>query len=187
MGERARWLIGTVIAMASLVIAWLAWQYPKAPQAEVRGASGIPTTVAAASSDSRNLTPDKFQVGDCLSGPNLAKSIGKSASWPTITEVVPCNNDHIAEVYFQESNHWKKYGTSPGATSLRSEGTSTCTSAFKAYIGIPFADSTYSINAIFPTAVTWTQGDRGLECVVFAATTKSPGYVVLNQSVKGAR
>src|ERR1700730_11557078 len=109
MTEGTRWLIGTAIAAVGLVIATLAWVYPKAPAS--------PRPVSAASSANPAITArpiptigeiryTQLQVGDCLTGSNL--HLNTSGALPVLIHVVSCGQAHIAEVFFASQTYWNK-------------------------------------------------------------------------------
>ena len=65
----------------------------------------------------------------------------------------------------------------PGSAAISQDGKSACTSAFRAYVGITYAQSVYTWTNIIPDAVTWPAGDRALHCIAYYATARQPAGV----------
>ncbi len=180
MGEHVRWLIGTVIAVAALLVSFLAWQYPKAPQA-ASAASGATPGVASSASISpkptvKNVALTQVQVGDCLGGPNLVKMINTNGNyWPNTVEVTSCNVNHIGEVFFA------KGGLSE--SQANSEWEALCDNAFMSYVG---DSSEYSVYSVF--ANTAESGSSfSLQCFAIYEKSAKPGYKTLDRSIKGTK
>jgi hypothetical protein len=181
MSEHARWLIGTVIAVAGLVIGLLAWQFPKAPPA---AAPTVSSTSAAVTSSPRpspkaavqNVALTDVQVGECLGGPSMAKIISSNFNlWPDSVEAVPCNVSHVAEVFFARNNL--------SASQANNQWQTLCDTAFKAYVGVSTGDSIYT----YWTNSTQVSSGYSLQCIAFDEISTKPGYKTLDRSLKGIR
>jgi len=178
MMEHVRWLVGTLIALAGLVIALLAWQFPKERQAAPAASSSSPAATSSSrttpKSAVKNVALTRVRVGECLSGPSLVKMIATNfKDWPDSAEVVPCNASHIAEVFF-------------AGTDLRRSQVSSktdCDDAYRSYIGLSSNYSKYSWWS------QWSQTSNGysLQCFVYYQIWVKPKYKSLDRSLKGIK
>lgn len=131
------------------------------------------------------LRVTQLRVGDCLAGANM--ELNSSNPWPARTRAVACDQPHTAEVFLADNTFWPKAGPFPGDAAIARTGTSACTSAFRSYVGINYAESIYTWTNIIPDAATWPAGDRGLHCIAYYATAAQPAGVTLVRSIKGSR
>jgi Septum formation len=179
LDQGVRWLIGTAIALASLIVTWLAFQYPKSPHTENPGAAGNPTV--------GKLVYEQLQAGDCLTGSELVSALsGQEAPWPQYVEAVPCNDPHVAEVYYVNESYWQQDESFPGDDVVNKEGKALCDSAFKSYIGAAADQSIYTSNSNNPSSASWAQGDRSVQCVAYYQAPGNPEVSMLNRSIHGA-
>ncbi len=183
MGERERWLVGTVIALAGLVIALLAWLFPRSLQ--TTAAPRPNTSVTTPSSPQRSPRADPgpsarkvafndVHAGECLTGPGAAKIVEPNSNYfPDYVEVVPCNSDHIAEVFFATT----------GISKSQANSDTLCDRSFKAYTDIWPEDSMYAWGSFS------TQDVNGydLQCFAYNGTNRRPWYKTLSRSLKGIR
>jgi len=132
-----------------------------------------------------NLQLTQLQVGDCLTGANM--ELNTSDPWPKLTQAVPCNQPHTAEVFLADDNFWPQNSPFPGASKISKDGNTACDNAFQAYVGITYKKSVYTWTNIIPDASTWPSGDRALHCVAYFSTPKQPSGATLTNSIKGAR
>jgi hypothetical protein len=124
-----------------------------------RNASGTPTAV--------NSNADVFsiKVGDCLNDASASGTV-------TTAPIVPCNAPHDSEAYDAITI---KGSTFPGDQAVKDQATSGCATAFPAFIGIAYNDSSLSISYYFPTSESWANGDRQILCTVYDANAKITG------------
>jgi hypothetical protein len=96
-----------------------------------------------------------LEVGDCI------VDFDEVATWFV---VVPCTEPHDAEVFV---DHEFPDGPFPGDGEIDVTSDDLCYGAtFEEYVGLPYADSTvYSLRSR-PTADTWEQGDRTVNCIL---------------------
>jgi|SRR5580658_8179910 hypothetical protein len=187
MGEGARWLISLTVSATALIIAWLAWQYPKSSQTANPGVSGTPTVATTPLPHVANLDYDQLRAGDCLTGSNLVHILSTSNfTWPNSVEAVSCSKPHVAEVYFTNDSYWRENESYPGDNSVNNTGDATCEKEFRSYVGISYDNSIYSYDILIPSSGTWPEGDRALKCVAYYSNSGGSEAVVLNQSIKGA-
>ena len=132
-----------------------------------------------------NLQVSQLQAGDCLTGSNM--ELNTSDPWPKLTQAVPCNQPHTAEVFLANDNFWPQNSAFPGASAISKDGTAACDSAFQSYVGITYKKSIYTWTNIIPDASTWPTGDRALRCVAYYPTSKQPAGATLDRSIKGSR
>jgi hypothetical protein len=131
-----------------------------------------------------NLQLSQLQAGDCLTGANM--ELNSSDPWPKVTQAVPCNQPHTAEVFLANDNFWPQNGPFPGASTISKDGTAACDSAFQGYVGTTYKKSIYTWTNIIPDASTWPTGDRALHCVAYYSTSKQPAGATLTRSIKGS-
>jgi hypothetical protein len=151
--------------------------------------SGAATTPARSASPQTTPTVgqlqlSQLQVGDCVTGANL--QLNKTTPWPKLSQAVPCNQTHTAEVFYANNSYWAKQGSYPGNATIKKDATAACNSAFQSYVGITYSKSRYTLTYVVPAAGTWPGGDRALHCMVYYATTTQPAGVPLHKSLKGA-
>jgi hypothetical protein len=136
----------------------------------------------------RLLAYNQLQTGDCLTGANLAATLGTNNSWPTKVTSVSCDQSHLAEVYYANENYWPKSDAFPGYNTLVDQANSQCENQQAAYTGVPYAQSAkiYRENVIGPfSSDIWARGDRELVCVAYHTTTAHPNGATMTASIKG--
>lgn len=96
-------------------------------------------------------------VGDCLDDAGVADEV-------TTLPIVDCADPHDSEVFARTESTEAVY---PGAEALEQTLIDFCRGdAFTAFVGIPFAESRYATRGYFPTAQSWSNGDRELLCTL---------------------
>jgi hypothetical protein len=171
MSEGHRWLIGIVVAVASLIIAFLAWQYPKSaasPRPVSVASSTAPATTVAPTQTFGGLEYTQLQAGDCITDKIPIPFIDDS--WPSIYHVVPCSQAHTAEVFFVDKTYWNKGGSYPGDNAILNSMDTGCLKGFQSYAGVSLFDTIYQWNAIVTDASAWRDGFRGLYCFAYHST-----------------
>jgi hypothetical protein len=169
--RKQRWYIAGAVILAAAAGALIAVLIPSpAPQ---------PVT--------RLLEFSQLQTGDCLTGADVAATLGTSNSWPTKVTSVPCDQSHLAEVYYANENYWPKSEAFPSYNALVDQANSQCENQQAAYTGVPYAQSskTYRENVIGPfSSDIWARGDRELVCVAYHSTTAHPDGATMTASIK---
>jgi hypothetical protein len=164
------------ITAVSAGLYWLATGLP--PARTHAAAAGAPAAQV------QELTVDQLQAGDCLRG---ALGLGTSSPWPDVVEVVPCGQEHIAEVFYSD-NYWPDSKAFPGNAAINNQAMAKCYQAFQAYDGIMNPDSLYSFDYIAPAGrQDWGSGDRQVACIAYQPTSQHPGGEPLHRSIKGSR
>jgi eukaryotic-like serine/threonine-protein kinase len=132
------------------------------------------------------LSVTQLRVGNCVTGSDL--SLNTSKPWPTLTQVVPCNESHIGEVFFADMSYWPAAKSFPGYTTIANAYSAECSKQFNSYIGVPVSESEYNYadTGVLDSSA-WAAGGRELICVVFDPTDADPGGAPLTGSIKGAR
>ncbi|GAB3599023.1 hypothetical protein GCM10027408_17610 [Microbacterium tumbae] len=115
--------------------------------------------------DDNNVTEESnidifsLQVGDCL--PETDMNGGETSD----TDVVPCDEAHSYEVYHEFD---LADGDYPGSDAIYDQAVSECTTAFEAFIGISWDDSSLDFTWYEPTEASWGQAnDRLVQCLVY--------------------
>jgi Protein kinase domain len=135
----------------------------------------------------RQLAYNQLRTGDCLTGGNLASVLGTDNPWPTKVTVVPCNEGHVAEVYYANEQFWPRNDAFPGYNTLVDQAATQCQSQQTSYTGMPYAKSALREDRIGPfTSDIWQQGDRELVCVAYHPTTAHPKGLTMTASIKAA-
>ena len=169
--KRAPYIAGAVV-LAAAIGALIAVLIPSPPAPPV----------------SQLLGYNQLQTGDCLTGANLSATLGTNNSWPAQVKSVPCDQGHLAEVYYLNKNFWPKSDAFPGYNTLVEQANSQCESQQAAYTGVPYAQSAkiYRENVIGPFSTDfWARGDRELVCVAYHSTTAHPHGATITASIKG--
>ena len=99
-----------------------------------------------------SLSLANYAVGTCLSPPEGVP-----------TEVVPCDQPHLFEVYVVGTLAEGQY---PGETAVTDEVASICEDAFAGYIGTAYDASALDYLPVPPEADAWSAGDRSYVCLV---------------------
>jgi hypothetical protein len=115
------------------------------------------------SAQTRQLTEQQLRPGDCLTGSKLG--LGTNSLPYTVT-AVPCNQPHLAEIFFT-GNLWPaSLATYPGDLTVSSVGEGQCALLLPAYAGDSAAAVTYDWITPFGSS-DWASGDREVVCVAY--------------------
>lgn len=123
-------------------------------------------------SKSGDLVANELRVGDCydLKVPDADEIEDVTAK--------PCTEEHEYELYFAGP---MADGDYPAVSAFEDYVVANCDTAFAAYVGKAYADSTLDIYWLYPTDESWRQGDRTVQCAVY-----DPKITRLTASLKGA-
>jgi hypothetical protein len=181
------WAAGAVAAVSAVIAAAVILTVGSGHHGARAGAgsSSAPGPRVTSTPTVGNLQLAQLQVGDCLTGANM--ELNTSDPWPKLTQAVPCNVAHTAEVFLADNNFWPQNSSFPGAGKISKDGNTACDNAFQSYVGITYKKSVYTWTNIIPDASTWPSGDRALHCVAYFSTPKQPSGATLTRSIKGAR
>jgi hypothetical protein len=141
-------------------------------------------SVDRSSSPANQVTEDQLRSGDCLTGSNL--ELDTNSPWPDSFTVVPCANQHIAEVFFS-GTAWPQSQAYPGDNAVDNQADDRCNAAFTAYDGTFSDNSVFTYDTVDPVpADDWASGDRWLVCVAYDSTSQYPGGAPVDYSIKGS-
>jgi hypothetical protein len=117
-----------------------------------------------------------LQVGDCFDPPTGVETVKD-------VQHHPCNEGHIAEVYFVGSYAAANDAPYPSTDAFDAFITDRCLPAFKAYTGSDaLQQSLLDGGYFYPTSEGWTNGnDRGMLCYLYRADDQRA-----TQSYRGA-
>lgn len=162
------------------VIAIARWSTPSPRPAAATSPAASPRPAAAGSPAASPLyvSFDQLRPGNCLVGSELG--LGGSRPWPAVITVVPCGQQHAAEVFFT-GNVWPQSRAFPGNNTVANQGWTRCLRAFRAYDRIPYRHSSFTIDYAVPNNTSWSSGDRSVMCVAY-----EPGLRV-RYSIKRSR
>lgn len=127
----------------------------------------------------REVSAFELAPGSCLVPPE------KIAPELAGVRVVPCDTPHPQEVYdtvrYDASDAADPAPVYPGDELLSSFAEAQCARRYRAYVGVPYAQSDLLLTYLLPSARSWHGGDRSVVCVV---TTTGESLTI---SVKGSR
>jgi hypothetical protein len=201
--ERARrnsTLGGSPVDPAMPQEAWVPWNQGKSPDNQRRrsnrrslavvGSIVVILVIIVVVASLHTTTPPAGQssyqqlvAGDCLTGSNL--QLNTSHPFPAHVQMVPCGQEHIAEVYYS-FNYWAADQTWPGLQTINKQAISECTNALVSYIGNSIDSSSFDFFAIRPDSAQWDSGYRHLTCVAFKPTNNYPAGTPLYASIQGS-
>ncbi len=115
---------------------------------------------------------DALRAGDCLAAPEDEQI--------TDVDTVPCDEPHELEVIGTVTLQGAEY---PGDTNILGEGIAACEAIFEPYVGEPYEESRWFLNAFTPSAEGWEAGDRAATCLVFRFTADLE-FEILTESVR---
>ena len=117
-----------------------------------------------------------LKVGDCVQLPSEFKSqlLGNTGETSNITSfsAVPCTELHDAELYSIKTTNKNEF---PGAEALFDEFSDSCIDEYLTYSGIEYDLSPHSAFPVVPTAESWEQGDRVIQCFAILANGEQLG------------
>lgn len=87
-------------------------------------------------------------------------------------EIVDCDEGFDAEVYALFD---LPEGDFPGADEAASGAFDGCLSRFESYVGIDYFESEIFLDALYPTAESWEQGDREVVCFLYEPGVRLQG------------
>jgi hypothetical protein len=144
--------------------------------------SGSSPSASPAQSTSQT-TYDELRAGDCLRDSDL--HLDTVTQWPEYVTVVPCTQEHIAEVFFA-SNPWPQSQAYPGESAVDSLAGDRCNTAFTAYDGTTYDNSAFTYDMVVPyRSDDWASGERSIACVAYRSTSQYPGGAPMYSSIKG--
>lgn len=183
--------LGLVLLVAVTVLIWAVTTII-ARSTSSTSATSSPSE-SATSSPSESATSlgftsayDGLQAGYCLVGSDLGLDTGNP--WPDVFTVVPCTQQHIAEVFFAD-NLWPSSPAYqyPGDSKVLSQAEAHCDTAFRAYDGTYSSQSAFSYDYSNPDSTTWSGGDRLVVCIAYESTDQYPGGAPVDYSIKGSQ
>ena len=134
--------------------------------------------LTSSASSTRRVADGQLRPGDCVQGSNLG--LNTNDPWPRAIIVVPCTEQHVAEVFFA-GNVWPQSLAYPGDNAVSRQANNRCDTAFDAYVGRPDHLVTFTDRAIYPGNTVWSSGDRLVLCVAYKVNLQSVDY-----SIKGS-
>jgi DivIVA domain-containing protein len=133
-------------------------------------------TSSGSSPSTSQTSADELRTGDCLKGSDL--DLGHSTPWPDHVTVVPCTQEHIAEVFFA-GNSWPESQAYPGKNAIDSRADDRCNTAFTTYDGTTSDNSAFTYDIVVPdVSDDWASGDRSIACVAYESTSRKSSEIV---------
>ena len=172
-------LLVAVTALAASVTMIISRSISSKPSTSPTPTTRSSSLASPVPSDSQ-VTEDQLQPGDCLTGSDL--SLDTSSPWPDLFTVVPCTQQHIAEVFFAD-NIWSQSLAYPGDDKAYNQADNRCAEAFFKYIRRLQDRQTFMYQIIYPDNTTWPDGDRMVACIAYKPTSQYPGGAPVNYSL----
>lgn len=97
-----------------------------------------------------------IQFGDCLVVPEAVELQS--------LEGVPCDQPHDSQAY--DAFDLTGFATLPNAVEMEEAAFNGCVEGFESFVGVPYEESTLYISWLEPTAGSWAEGDREIQCMV---------------------
>jgi hypothetical protein len=126
-------------------------------------------------SPTRRLTGKQLRPGYCVRGSNLG--LDTNGPWPREVTVVPCTQQHLAEVFFAGSV-WPQSLAYPGDNEVDRQANNRCDTALDAYVGRADYWVKFTDRAIVPGSTAWSSGDRLVICIAYKADYESANYSI---------
>lgn len=98
--------------------------------------------------------------GDCF-------SIASVEEIETV-DVVPCAEPHVYEVFAVVEHPAREGAPYPGRDETLEYSDAACRDEFQPYVGAPYDASDLFITSVYPSAATWSLGDRAITCMLRA-------------------
>ena len=83
--------------------------------------------------------------------------------------VTDCATPHQGEVFHELTFESPPGATYPGDASVSALADQICVDAFAGYVGIDFASSRLNFLYFYPSAETWSDGDRDVTCILYGS------------------
>ena len=175
----ARRLIGLLLATSVVVAACSGdddAEQQAAPSSTTSSSTSTPSTSDAGPSTAAvDVTTTSIPVAGTVSVFELSVEDCFDAGAPSTepsevveVELVACEGDHSSEVFAQTA--FESAGSAyPGEDKLIDYATRFCVDAFEPYVGLPYANSAFTVSHLWPTASAWeSTDDRSILCVLFS-------------------
>ena len=152
--SRSRSVVGAIVAgVIAVVIAW-------------SRSNSVPPAAFATGGELH--VGDCFDVGD-VSGTGVSPlPSGGVVLQPTDIKARLCAQAHAFEVFGLSASTTAGQAF-PGDRALADESDAACLTRFEPYVGIDYQASHLSMRILTPTARSWSQGDRRIQCYLFDA------------------
>jgi Septum formation len=110
---------------------------------------------------SNTVSSSQLKLGDCLNYVSSQDANGDNVNLPV---VVDCDQTHSDEVF--SVFDYPNASVFPGYEAIGAIQQTHCEADFKAYVGVDWEQSTYTIAYVSPTQDTWASGDRAIHCLL---------------------
>ncbi len=102
-----------------------------------------------------------LHVGDCFNYTNTTDANGDPVNVPAPVDCAKTHSDEVSSVF----DHPNVSGF-PGYEQIGALRQTQCQADFKAYVGVDWEASEYSIAYISPEETTWAAGDHAIHCLL---------------------
>jgi hypothetical protein len=100
----------------------------------------------------------QFTVGQCVNDPVVAEDGQQEVG---TLPIVDCSEPHTGEVFYVE-----ELTGSEVPADVASQADALCAANFESFIGLPYEESSLYLTSLYPTAASWSQGDRQIVCLI---------------------
>lgn len=99
-----------------------------------------------------------IDIGQCTNLDATANGVGNI----TTIVVVDCSEPHSWEAFAEKVMEGDEF---PGSEETSAIADDFCYTEFESYLGIPFDDSMYELQSLFPSQGSWVGDDRLISCL----------------------
>ncbi|WP_062077369.1 septum formation family protein [Demequina globuliformis] len=107
---------------------------------------------------STDVSSFEMAVGECVIAPSITSDTETEVG---ALPVVDCAEPHHGEVFYAEILNAPIYPQDTAETLQEA-----CLGAYADYVGVEYTDSRYRISLVYPSELTWDEGDRQSACLV---------------------
>jgi len=126
----------------------------------VLGLIGFAAVVVVAINDDTTSVAD-LEVGRCYDLPD--REPGEVTTIRSLEEI-PCDEPHDGEVFAQGELNPDRDRDYPGAEDAYEEAFDECIARFEAYVGLPYEQSVFVVDALVPEEDAWDELRGGYDC-----------------------
>lgn len=150
------------IATAAIVTGLVVAACQSGAAAESSGAGPADSRPSPSDDAGRGVETSIFDIvsGDCFSIASLEEI--------ETVRVVPCDQPHVYEVFAVVEHPAGEDEPYPGRDDTLEYSDAACRDEFEPYVGASYETSDLFITSVYPSAATWSLGDRAITCMLRA-------------------
>ncbi len=117
--------------------------------------------IAVVSACQNTVSSADLKVGDCFNYANTTDANGDPVNLPSPTDCAKPHSDEVFSVF-----DYPNAGAFPGYEAIGALRQTHCQADFKAFVGVDWGSSTYTIAYISPEEASWASGDHTIRCLL---------------------